>query len=156
MSSFFFDEMTFNDGPINGRSVTQYSRLYIQEGAVVEIRCKSQKPARESEYQQYYWYGVWFLDYNGKSSDAVQVNSDVFEITDNWEKYHSHDVDGSLGPYVKLVSTLRYTGRIEDNGKYLQCRPGQGSIATTRQIRGSGNNDGALIVLIVRRKFHHR
>ncbi len=151
--SFNFYEMNFNDGVLMGRGI--YTRLYIQEGAIVEINCKSEIADRESEYDNEYWYGIWLLDYENSQSTAIHVDSDVFEITDNWERYHSQDVtdSGSLVNYVKFASKLRYIGRQEDHGKYLQCKTTRGSIASTRHIRGG---TGPAIVLIVRRKDHYK
>ena len=147
-SSFHFTEMNVADGPITGKAGSMYSRLYIQEGAIVEITCKSNKASRESEYTDGNWFGA-----DDSQSFTTRVDSDIFEITDNFEKYHSTDVHDStsLGTYIKFVSSLRYTGRLEDNGKYLQCRTADSSKAVR-----TGPNNAAVIVLIVRRKFHHR
>ncbi len=150
--SFTFEDMTFNDGLIKSRTITQYSRLYIQEGAVVEITCKSARPDRESLYSTEFWYGVWFLDYDTSTQWATQVDSTFFRIQNNWERYHSTDVESgtSLDNFLKFVSTLKYVARLEDNGKYLQCRTAEGSTSNTRIINTANH---ALVVLIVRRKF---
>ena len=152
---FVFYEMDFADGPITGRQDNSKSRLYIQEGAVVEISCKTEYSNTESSAtgSAFNWHGTWLLNYDKfGSSTPTRVDSEIFEITDNFEQYHRTDVQDStsLGHYVKFVSTLRYIGRLEDNGKYLQCRPQDGLDAITNVP------NSALVILVVRRKFHHK
>ncbi len=146
--------MFFGDEQITERTSNEYSRLYTQEGAVIEISCKTRDANAESIYGVgTTWYGTWLLDYEDSGTTATRIDSDLglFEITENFEKYHSTTVQEteSFGHYMKRVTTLRYTGRLEDNGKYLQCRVGRSSVLV----------DGihlALVILVVRRKFHHR
>ena len=144
--------MNFADGPITGRQANSHSRLYIQEGAIVEMSCKSPTTFRESialnsanDYR-----GVWLLNYDQSGSSTTKVDSEIFEITDNWEKYHAFTVQEStsLGNYIRMTSKLRYTGRLEDNGKYLQCKTRNGS----NPINNPSSN-AALVILVVRRKL---
>ncbi len=147
---FVFYEMTFADGPITDRSTNSDSRLYIQEGAIVEISCKT--PNARWSYNvlsNYDYYGVWLLNYDDSRSTTTRVDSDIFEITDNWEQYHSTGVSSELVKHIVFVSKLRYTGRLEDNGKYLQCKTAKGAVA----ILSVGQE--ALVILVVRREFQH-
>ncbi len=96
--------------------------------------------------------GFWLLDYDTSASNGIRFGlHNAFEQHDNVEKYHSQLSSGSLQGNAKFISTLRYTGRLEDNGKYLRCYRGIGS-ASSGVIFQNGMVPS--VILIVRRKFY--
>ncbi len=142
--------MNFADGPVTGRGDNPYSRLYIQEGAIVEIKCKSQNALHQVEASSY-WYGIFFLNYDESDSDTTYADFVQFPYYQNWERYQSTVISSSLNGGVKFMSTLRYTARMEDNGKYLHCRTAEWPLSSSLIFPNAPN--AALVVLVVRRKY---
>ncbi|XP_072047433.1 uncharacterized protein [Amphiura filiformis] len=124
-----FNKFLLHDGET--RSSCGYGnyhpRLILQEGAIVDVVCKTNKAIRRGPLSA---VGVkWALQTHTGTGNNHQyeelrftVDDKVFPDERNYEKYHSEYVDGpSFDKAVKVMSTLRYTARKEDHGKGLVC-----------------------------------
>ncbi|XP_072038687.1 uncharacterized protein [Amphiura filiformis] len=114
-SSGYFQDFQFNDGELGN------PYLRIQEGAIVDIVCKSHRaiggPLSAIEVK-------WDLQVNPFGYN-LGVDHEVFPAERNYEKYDSEYVEGPNfnNPFAaKVMSTLRYTARKEDHYKLLFCR----------------------------------
>ncbi|XP_072017836.1 uncharacterized protein [Amphiura filiformis] len=109
-ADILFNELTFDDGPaVDGK------RLYIQEGAIVDVICKQASGTGS-------WLNDRFdVDWTlGPAPGNYPVDHDIFPAEKNFEAYHS-TLTGSSHGLNKALSTLRYTARMEDNGKAIFC-----------------------------------
>ncbi|XP_072014783.1 uncharacterized protein [Amphiura filiformis] len=121
---FFRNDFLLNDGEVWRSSYdgNKHRRLMLQEGAVVDITCRSNKAARTGPAEG---VGVkWTLAVEHGQIGKFPVDPHVFPAERNVEKYHSTALSGSeFGPYAaKAIATIRYTARLEDHGKNLGCQ----------------------------------
>ncbi|XP_072046181.1 uncharacterized protein [Amphiura filiformis] len=123
-----FDRLILNDGPvINGPSYRLGRILYIQEGATVDILCKQDSAVLTKWVPRFKmaWEmeTPWDLRADKTRLYFYNIDHNKFPKEDNFEQYQStFTTDGfPLDNMVKFSSTLRYTARMEDNRKGIQC-----------------------------------
>ncbi|XP_072047811.1 uncharacterized protein [Amphiura filiformis] len=118
-----FNHFILNDGEMRTRSDVpmQNEQMILQEGAIVDITCRSKYPAVFGPAKG---VGVkWTLAATDDQIGNYPVDPDVFPAERNLEKYNIQYV---IEPWYeadaqRVISTIRYTARLEDHNKQLAC-----------------------------------
>ncbi|XP_072038686.1 uncharacterized protein [Amphiura filiformis] len=115
-----FKTFLLNDGETESAG-SGNPRLILQEGAIVDIVCKTGSALITGPLSA---FGAEWEMRAGSQQPRYTIDSGVFPAENNHEKYHSQVLDGSTfdnPDTAKVMSTLRYTARKEDNNKDLLC-----------------------------------